>query len=39
MIIPLMLNDNSTVFHVFQNMGMHTKIVFLWQILSNLHGF
>ena len=32
-------NNDSTVFSVFQNMGVNPKIVFLCQILRNLHDF
>ena len=32
-------NNDSNVFFVFQNMDMHPEIVFLWQILRNLHDF
>ena len=32
----VVIND-SVVFLVFQNMGMHTKVSFLWKILKNDH--
>ena len=28
--------DDSVELFVFENMGMHTKIVFLWEILAKL---